>query len=64
MNQLTSYDVVIGVNDVVLDGGDVDGYTDAFQKAMTTGMVILRLYTGAAVSASTADIQKWQATQK
>lgn len=59
MNQLNANDVVVGVNGTDLDGGDLDQYARAFEAAERTGMVLLRLYTGAVVSASAADIKAW-----
>lgn len=63
MNQLALYDAVVGVNDAELDGGDLEGYTRAFEAALKTGTVVLRLYTGAVASASAADVRAWQAKQ-
>ena len=47
-----------------LDGGDLDGYSGAFEAAMKTGMVLLRLYTGTVASASATDVKAWDESRR
>lgn len=59
MNQLTRHEAVVGVNETDIDGGDLRQYAVAFRDAIRTGMVLLRLYTGAVVAASADDVRRW-----
>ena len=59
MDQVSVYDAIIGVNDVCLPTGDLEAYGAAFQNAVKSGMVSLRLYTGSVASTTSKNIEEW-----